>query len=88
MFSVRWEETALNELADVWVRADAPLRQAITQATTEIDRQLARDPYAESESRDADRRVLFVAPLGVTFRVEEDARTVSVLHVWTFTMRP
>lgn len=40
MFRVRWEEIALNQLADFWTAADSALRQAIAEATSQIDRQL------------------------------------------------
>jgi hypothetical protein len=87
MFQVRWEDSALNELAAFWMEADSALREAITQATSQIDQQLQTDPVGASESRPGGRRVLFVSPLGAMFRIEADGRTVSVLHVWLFRRR-
>jgi len=87
MFRVRWQKRALDELTDLWVRGDARLRGAITAATYTIDQELQTDPFATSESRPQRRRVLFVNPLGITFRVEEDGHTVSVLKVWLFRKR-
>ncbi len=87
MFRVRWEETALNELAKAWVEADSATRQLITQATDEIDRRLKTDPLAEGESRSEGRRVFFVLPLGVTFRVEADRPIVSILRLWILPRR-
>jgi hypothetical protein len=84
MFRVRWEEAALNELAKLWMEADAALRQKITAATSQIDRQLEADPFAQSESRPGGRRILFASPLGITLRIEAEQRTVSVLRVWLF----
>ena len=84
MFRVRWEETALNELTTLWVGAESKMRQVITAATHQIDQQLQADPLGPSESRPGGRRILFVSPLGITFRVEADGQTVSVLHVWLF----
>ena len=87
MFHVRWEASALNELAEIWTQADSPLRKIITKVTKQIDRQLQANPLAESESRPDGRYVLFAAPLGITFRIEDDGHTVSVLRVWLFRKR-
>ncbi len=84
MFRVEWLEVALDELARLWVPADAALRQELTAASHEIDRRLQRDPYHEGESRPGGRRLTFVAPLAVTFRVEADGKTVTVLDVLLF----
>ena len=40
MFHVRWEDTALQELADVWHGADSELRARITAAANRIDQEL------------------------------------------------
>ena len=87
MYHVRWEDSAVAELADIWTKADSPLRHIITKVTRQIDRQLQADPLATSESRPEGRYVLFGAPLGITFRIEDDGRTVSVLRVWLFRKR-
>jgi hypothetical protein len=86
MFTVRWSQPALNQLATIWVQATD--RMVITTTVNRIDRRLRRDPEDESESRDAGRRILLEAPLGVTFSVRQDDRTVSVLTVWRFDRRP
>jgi hypothetical protein len=84
MFRVRWEQTALNELATLWTDAESSLRQLVTVAASRIDRQLQTDPVAQSESRSGGRRILFSSPLGILFRIEAYGQTVSVLHVWLF----
>ncbi len=81
MFTVRWEESALNELARLWLQANPRVRPAITAATHEIDRRLQADPQGEGESRPGNRRILFVLPLGTLYRLEADGQTVSVLRV-------
>jgi hypothetical protein len=83
-YRVDWLQTALDQLTEIWMQADALLRKAITQATHQIDRQLERDPLAQSESRPDGRRILHSPPLGVLFRIELDGRTVSVLRVWVY----
>ena len=84
MFGVEWVQEAVDELADMWVNADSQSRQAITDATHELDRELQNDPYRESESREGDVRVAFASPLGVLFEVNAQQRIVSILHVWAF----
>lgn len=87
MFGVRWEETALDQLAELWTAADSGLRQTITATAAQIDRQLQTDPLGPSESRPEGRRILLLAPLGILFRMEADGQTVSVLRVWLFRKR-
>lgn len=84
MFRVRWEQTALNELTMLWIEADSAMRRTITAAANQIDHRLQTDPIGQSESRAEGRRILFFAPLGITFRLEADGKTVSVLHIWLF----
>jgi hypothetical protein len=51
MFRVEWLQSALDELADLWTRADPVQRQAITAASNLLDQRLRRDPHFEGESR-------------------------------------
>ena len=81
MFRIRWQRRALDELTDLWTQADSALRQAITAASHTIDQRLQADPNNEGESRSRGRRIGFVPPLAVIFRVEADGQTVSVLQV-------
>jgi hypothetical protein len=87
MFRVEWLQSALDELAAVWMQADSTLRQQITIASHQIDLRLETDPVGQSESRPEGRRVLFEYPLAVIFRLEQDEQTVTVLHVWRFRKR-
>lgn len=82
---VRWERIALAGLADAWLAARSPERRRIVAAAAEIDRQLATTADTSGESRPGGRRVMFVPPLGVLFRVTSD--TVSVLRVWPLRQR-
>lgn len=80
----RWEREALNELTTIWVGSDSAQRREITAATHSVDESLRRDPWSASESRAKGRRVQCFPPLLVTFRIEADERTVSVLHLRLF----
>lgn len=84
MFRVRWKQSALNELAALWLAADSEIRTAINTAVQSIDELLRLDPEGEGESRPNKRRILFVAPLGVLFRVRVEQSVVRVLQVWRF----
>jgi hypothetical protein len=81
MFTVRWEEQAVNELTTLWVNATSEERKKITACSHKVDQLLQANASDEGESRVDDQRLLFVLPLAVVFKVEEDGHTVSVLQV-------
>jgi hypothetical protein len=87
MFRVEWLQSALNELATIWMQAPSARRQAITAASHAIDQQLANNPQEQGESRPKGRRVQFFPPLGVTYRVDVNNAVVVVIHVWLFRQR-
>lgn len=82
MYRVRWEREALLELATQWVNGDAETRCGVTAAARAIDAALNSHPAAAGETREGDMRVGFEPPLGFSYSIDEDARVVSVLHVW------
>lgn len=82
MFQVVWLQTALDELAAIWLEEGSALRQAITAAAHAIDPLLHVDPQNQGESRADGQRILFQTPLGVTFEVRQQAGVVRILHVW------
>jgi plasmid stabilization system protein ParE len=81
MYTVRWTQSALEELADVWVSADATERVAINTAADQVDALLSNAPENEGESRAGNRRITFVAPLVLVFTVDSPHGIVRVLHV-------
>ena len=87
MFRVRWERRALDELTTLWTKADSAQRQVLTAASHTVDKRLRHNPFGEGESRSLGRRILFVPPLAVIFRIEADGQTVSVLQVRMFRQR-
>jgi hypothetical protein len=79
-YTVRWSRRAVDAVAQLWL--DLPdLRSEITQATDTLDHLLQFNPAEQGESRNDDRRILFVPPLVAIFRVSAAAETVSVLDV-------
>ena len=79
-FTVRWGRRALDALARVWL--DYPSYRAnITQATAATDQLLQEEPETQGESRDKGRRIVFVLPLAVIFRVDVVRREVRIVDV-------
>lgn len=83
-FVVEWKKTAIDELTALWLIADSAGRTAITVAARDIDRLLQADPHAQGESRESDRRVMFVRPLAAAFRIDSRTSRVDVLRIWQF----
>lgn len=88
MYQVRWERSALEELAQIWTEADASVRAAVTKAVSTLDQDLRFNASTVGESRSEGRRICFVPPLAVVFSTDESNRRTSVLHVWTIQRRP
>jgi hypothetical protein len=87
MFEVRWKQSALGELANLWTEAGSAMRVAITAATHQIDQELRQQPESKGESREGHERVWFVFPLGIRFEVKSDQTIVHILQVWSFRRR-
>ena len=84
MFSIYRSQSALIPLNQTWESAYASLREEIVQASRRVDQQLQSDPHEQGESREEGTRILFQAPLAVTFEVDEPKRLVRILRAWTF----
>ena len=80
MFIVIWRDSALNELADAFVRADLLRRDTIEHAVMRLNAQLASDPIDLGESRSGSQRVAFDKPCAITFLVDTTAGVVRVTH--------
>jgi hypothetical protein len=78
MFEVQWRPEAQNDLAEVWMAADSPGRQAITAAVRRIDELLQSDPLDTGEGREETYRIHFQAPLVVIFQLFPAERRVLV----------
>lgn len=87
MYLVSWLQSATDDLAAGWLQADSATRKRITAASHEAEAQLSAEPDAHSESRPKGRRVAIFAPLTVTFRVDSNARTVTIVQVHVFGKR-
>lgn len=79
--TVEWTESALDRLADLFVISDQFTQKEIEATVEVINAALAEDPNELGESRSAGRRIWFVHPLVVIFRVVADEDRVVVSHV-------
>lgn len=83
-FTIRWREAALNDLATAWLKADASQRAAITGAVYSIEQGLKDRPDQKGESRPEGERIMFSAPIGILFHVEEQDCLAIIEQVWLF----
>ena len=81
-YKVVWTRAAESRLAQMWLASR--MRHLIKEAADEIDASLAQNPYDSGESRDADRRVTFLWPVGVLFTIDEIQKQVKVVSVWQY----
>jgi hypothetical protein len=81
---VLWLQEALDELTNLWMQAESPVRQHVTNAAHRLDQELQTDPFTRSESRDGEERVIFVNPLAALIEVDEGQGIAWILHVWRF----
>ena len=79
-YTVVWKTSAEAALAEIWMRALD--RSAVAQAANKIDDILSTDPHLRGKSHLGESRILFAAPLGIIFRVDEPNRIVRVIAVW------
>jgi hypothetical protein len=78
-----WEDSARDELADIWVGATPQVRNIIEAQILQLERDLIADPLAVGESRSGTRRVVVLLPLPlvISFRVHGNhVRIVGILR--------
>jgi hypothetical protein len=87
MFIIYRSQTAMIPLAQTWEEADDCLRTAILSATYNLDKMLQDAPQEQGESRTRKTRVVFHAPLGVLYQVDEDKQMVHILRAWAYQVK-
>ncbi len=78
--SARWQEDALDRLADIYVEVTPAERDAVVQCVERINARLAVDPAFLGESRGPNRHVWFNHPLMVGYDLPPGGGVV-VFHV-------
>jgi hypothetical protein len=84
MFSIYRSETTTSFLKQTWEQADEALQQAILHATDRLNRALADSPHEQGESRYDGLRILFEAPLGIEYLIDDAHRIVHIQRTWAF----
>jgi hypothetical protein len=79
-YTVIWRQSALDDLAEMWLAAED--RESIRAASDKIDALLRFNPSTVGRPWIRGRRFLVVNKVGITFRISEMDRIVSVLTVW------
>jgi hypothetical protein len=75
------DKTAVDELTVYWTSATSEERLSITKACAAVDRRLADRPDLEGESRSHNLRIMFEAPLAVTFHFDPSLQQVTVARI-------
>jgi len=78
-YTVTWRASAEQKLTQMWLEGRD--REAINDATTQIEQILGTDPLNAGESRSGNYRVLVEDPLAVVFSVWPQDRLVKVVEV-------
>lgn len=79
-YRVTWDPNAFRDLVRAWKTANQP--DSGIRAFDEIERLLSDDAELQGESRDDDRRLLIVPPIGVVFRAKPDLGEALILDAW------
>jgi hypothetical protein len=77
-YTVGWAETALQQLARIWV--EAADREAVNREVDLIDAELQNDPDLKGDDYYGDRDIVLPI-MWVLYHVYPDDRTVRVLQV-------
>ena len=78
-YTVVWPQSALADLADIWLKSGDP--NAVTSAAAIIDRDLAENAPQKGLELSEGLRAYYAEPLRVLFAVRDDDRIVEVLRV-------
>lgn len=81
MRSIVWTQPALDDLTTIWLSATSDERRAVTGATAIVDHLLLEHADTEGESRSHGLRVMFVAPLAVTYHFDAALDQATVARV-------
>jgi hypothetical protein len=81
MFRIRWPKSVNRKLLDASAKADAPQLTAILSAMSEVEAMLQNEPEFGGESRDAEKRLLIVDPLLITYKIDLRRRIVKIVRV-------
>jgi predicted trehalose synthase len=78
-YTVVWLQDAINELGDIWLAATD--RNAVSEASEEIDRALQSDAATKGKLLSEGLRVYDASPLRAVFSVSDSDRKVEVARI-------
>jgi hypothetical protein len=81
MYALKWRDSALKQLADIYVAARVEDRERMAGAVEKLNARFKSAPLDEGESRSGAGRITFVAGLAILFYVDVATRTVYVTRV-------
>jgi len=84
-YRVSWDPDAFRSLLRAWTAANQP--EAGIRAFDAIEQMLGENADTQGESRDGERRILIVPPLGVVFRARPQTGEVLILDAWMIARR-
>mgnify|MGYP003453691069 CR=1 FL=1 len=84
-FLVRWDPDAFHRLLQDFNAANKPVSGI--RAFNDIELLLGADADVQGESREGNRRILIVPPLGVIFEARPDIAEVLILDAWVIADR-
>lgn len=84
-YRLTWDPQAFLNLRRSWLATGES--EAGIRAFDEIERMLCEDAHLRGESREHDRRILIVPPLGVRFYARPETGEVLVFDAWMFAKR-
>jgi hypothetical protein len=84
-YRIIWDPQAFLNLRRAWLATGQS--EAALRAFDEIEQMLGEDAHLQGESRESDRRILLVPPLGVRFYARPEMSEVFVFDAWLFTNR-
>jgi hypothetical protein len=84
MFTVIWKNSALNQLAEIYVSVTPEQRNKIFEAVTDLNARLEVGPLEIGESRGHIDRIVFVPLLSLFYSVDQVSKVVRVTWVMKF----
>ena len=78
-YTVTWLQDAVDELGEIWLSSSD--RQSVTEASAEIDRELAENASTKGKPLNEGLRIYDAIPIRAVFSVNDSDRRVEVARV-------
>lgn len=81
-FTIAWRQTALDELAEAWMKADN--RTELTTAVEAVELKLRERPMQCAERQVEDLYFLSEPPLRIGFTIDDGSQIVTIVGLGVF----